>query len=121
MPILLATIGLTQFVNQAGNNPGPGDRYGTAESLTQIENKLIQDRSELKAQMVLIQANFDKLDAKPTEDQVRYVLRKTDACTDVKVQDVMSNPDDSRHAAWILYLDTYSRGGVKEADQLFKK
>jgi hypothetical protein len=120
-PILLAAIGLTQFTNQVGNNPGPGDRYGTADLLAQQEQRLVSERSELPAKVAYLRANFDKLDAKPTEDQVRLVLKRTDACTDTRTQDVLNNPDESREIAWILYLDTYSRGGIKEADQLFKK
>ncbi len=119
-PILVAAIGLTGIVNLA-NNPGPGDRYGTAEALTRIEQKLVSERSELRTQEVLLRANFDKLDAKPTEDQVRQVLKQTDACTDVNTQDVLDDPDESREVAYVLYLDAYSKGGIKQADQLFKK
>ena len=74
----------------------------------------------MAVQAVRLRADFDKLDAKPTEEQVHYVLSQTDSCTDVKPQDVLANPDESREVAWVLYLDAYSRGGQKRADKLFK-
>lgn len=117
-PILLAAIGLTGLISQTGN-PGPGERYGTADSLAKIEQKLVSERSELRVQSDLIRVNFDKLNAQPTEDQVRLVLKQTDACTDVNVRGIMTDPDQSRQAAFILYLDAFSKGGIKQADSLF--
>jgi hypothetical protein len=75
----------------------------------------------LAAQVDNLRVDFDRLDAKPTEEQVRYVLSQTDSCTDVKPQDVLANPDESRKVAWVLYEDAYAKGGQKQADKLFKK
>jgi len=117
-PILLAALGLTGLVSQVGS-PGPGDRYGTDESLAQLEHQLITERSELAVQVVQLRTQFDRLNAEPTDDQIRQVLKWTDACTDVNVRDVRNNPDESREVAWILYLDAYSRHG-QAVDLLFK-
>lgn len=117
-PILLTAFGLTWFASQA-NNPGPGERYGTAESLTKIEHQLIRENPYLATQAVHLRASFDKLNPQPTEEQVRKVLGVTDACTDINVRDVMANPDESREVAWVLYLDTVSKVGPDKAKLIF--
>src|ERR1035437_7721487 len=82
-PILIAAIGLAGLINQTGNNPGPGERYGTVQSLAKLEHQLVKENPELATKAVELRANFDRLDAEPSEDQIRLVLTRTDACTGI--------------------------------------
>lgn len=120
-PILILALALSGLASQVPSNPGPGDRYGTSGSLTQLEHKLVLEHPELANQVSQLRAHFVDLNVEPTEDQIRQVLTITDACTDVNVQDVLANPDERREAAWILYLDTVSREGSQKADMFFNK
>jgi hypothetical protein len=110
-PILVGALTLAGFATQATSNPGPGDRLGTYGVLTQIQNRLVRSHPELATKAVQLRINFERLDVKPTEDQVRGVLAITDDCTDTNVQDILRDPDLSRKVAWLIYLQAYARDG----------
>lgn len=118
-PILVLAIGLSGFAMQVPSNPGPGDRYGTAGSLTHLEHQIVQEHPELASQAVQLRAKFDRLYVELTEDQLQQVLNITDSPTDIKVRDL--NPDERREAAWVLYLDTVFRENSQKVDVFFNK
>ena len=118
-PALVLALTLSGFISQVPSNPGPGDRLGTQTVLVQVQDQIIKSHPDLMFKVVKLRADFDRLNAQPTEDQVRQVLHCTDACTDVSAKDVLSDPDERREAAWLLYLDTYSREGSTKAVKLF--
>ncbi len=101
-------------------NPGPGNRLGTEEYLAAVQAKVIAANPSVAVKAAEARMAFDKLGpVQPTEEQVRYVLGIVADCTDLRVKDVLSDPDERREAAWLLYLDTYSRHGPKSAALLF--
>ena len=117
-PWLVGAMTLAGFATQVPSNPGPGDRYGTAGSLTRLQNKIVAEHPELATEMVALRVNFDNLNAEATDDQIRSVLVKTDACTDISAQDL--SPDERRNVAWLLSLDSYAREGPAAAMKLFR-
>ncbi len=117
-PLIVLSLSLAGFVSQVPSNPGVGDRMGTEAFLAQTQQSIISSHPGLPTESSL-KVRFDALSPVLTEDQVRQVLKFTDACTDVSVKDVLSNPDERRDAAWLFYLDTYAREGPTKADQLF--
>ncbi len=119
-PLLVAVLGLALFV-QVANAQAPGAMLGTENVVESAQRKLVTERPGLVKQFTDLQSDFDKLDANPTEEQVRTVLKLTDACTDKTVKDVLSDSDLRRKVAWVLYLDTYSREGPDKANSLFVK
>jgi len=118
-PSIVLALGLAGLATQVPANPGPGDRYGTAESLTRLQNKLVAEHPGLAAKTVALLVDFDKLNAEqPTDEQIRSVLVKTEACTDINVQDL--TPDERREVAQLLYLDSYAREGPVAAREFFR-
>ncbi|HEY0221024.1 MAG TPA: hypothetical protein VGC58_02255 [Candidatus Paceibacterota bacterium] len=99
----------------------PGDQLGTERLLASAESQVNRDYPWVKAQVQSLRTEFDRLNANPTEDQVREVLSVLEPCTDKQVEEVLSNPDDRREAAWLLYLSTYGKEGPQKAKQLFKQ
>jgi hypothetical protein len=116
-PFLVGALTFGGLATQVQSNPGPGDRYGTAQSLTRLQNKIVVEHPELAAKTAELRVNFNNLDAKPTEDQVRLVLKQTDSCTDINVQDL--SPSERHEIAWILYIDSYAREGPVAAREIF--
>ncbi len=99
----------------------PGQRLGTEAVLVSVEEKMAKENPWLPTQSESLRANFDRLNPTPTEEQVRYVLSLLEPCTDTEVHDVLSDPAQRREAAWLYYLDTYSRYGAQRANQLFAR
>lgn len=120
-PILLVAYGILGFAAIPGT-PGVGDRLGTRGILTAAQNKVVRANPALAANTVALRADFDQLRERPepTEDEIKAVLKITDACTDVSVQDVMKDSELRKQVAWIMYLDTYSRGDPKKSLELYK-
>lgn len=118
-PVIVLALGLAGFVTQVPSNPGPGDRFGTVGVLNSSQNKVVAVRPNLPTTIEGYRTNFNRLNSVPTEDQINRVLMLTDACTDTQAKDVLSNPDMTRDAGWLLYLDTASREGIVKADSLF--
>ncbi len=118
-PVLVLALGLAGFVSQVPSNPGPGDRLGTDGLLRSSQNRVMEIRSGLPTRVDNLKTSFSKLNAIPSQDQIQKVLMMTDACTDTRAEDVLSDPDMTRDTAWLLYLDTVSREGVPKADLLF--
>lgn len=117
-PILVLALGLSGLASQVPTgNPGLGDRFGTADSLARLEHQIVKENPQIAAQTAALRARFDSLGLSPSDEQIGQVLNLTDACTDIRVQDL--NPDERREAGWLLYLDTVSRRGAKAADSLF--
>lgn len=119
-PVLVLFLGLGGLAHQV-QSPGPGDRAGSEAVLAGMNDGFVAAHPELPEQARTLKANFDKTGFTPTEDQVGQVLRHTDACTDTSVKDVLSDPDKRWEAAWLFYLDTYSRDGPVAADKLFRR
>jgi hypothetical protein len=111
--IVVLALGFSELASQVPANPGPGDRYGTAGYLTRLQNQIVKEHPELAAKVLELRTEFDKNSIVLTEEQIRSVLAKTDACTDINVRDL--GPDDRRKVAWILFLDSYAREGPDAA------
>lgn len=118
-PLIVAILGLAGFASQVPEKMGPGDRYGTASYLADIEKKLAADHPELAREYQELRAEFERINPQPSEGMVRQVLAHTDACTDVSGQDVLSDPDERREAAWLYYLNTYAREGPYNIERFF--
>ncbi len=116
--IALSLAGFTQYLTAAGL---PGDQLGSQALLESAQEQLVKDAPWLPMQMASLRVDFDKLEAEPTEDQVRQVLSILEPCSDMTVKEVMKNPDERREAAWLLYLDVYVKEGKTKAEQLFNK
>ena len=119
-PALVLSLALSGFAYQV-NTQAPGNLMGTDAVLEQVQAKIVNANSGLPTQVNNLKVEFEKISAEPTEEQVRTVLKFTDACTDATVKDVLSSPVKRREAAWLLYLDVYSREGPKSANSLFAK
>lgn len=117
--LVAVAVALAGFVHLV-NAEAPGNLMGTDGVLMEAQKQIVLDHPGLPAQVEKVEIEFEKLDVVPTEDQIRYVLGFTDACTDTSVQDVLSNPDRRREAAWLFYLDTWSREGPDKANALWK-
>lgn len=97
----------------------PGQRMGTEAVLESVQKEMVKKNPWLPIQTESLRAGFDRIDPTPTEEEVRHVLSLLEPCTDEEVKDVLSNPAQRREAAWLYYLDTYSRYGAGRANQLF--
>lgn len=124
-PAVVLALSLSGFVYQA-NSQAPGNLMGTDGVLQEVQKQVVakamkDSKGDLTAKVAGLKMEFDKVASDPTEEQVRTVLNFTDACTDATVKDVLSDPDKRREAAWLLYLDVYSREGPARANSLFPK
>lgn len=116
--LALTLAGFTHYLSASGL---PGDQLGSQALLESAQKQLVKDAPWLTMQMASLRADFDKLGAEPTEDQVRQILSILEPCSDMTVKEVMKNPDERREAAWLLYLDVYVKEGRTKAEQLFNK
>lgn len=114
-PILVLALGLSGFAAQVPSNPGPGDRHETDKSLAQLEQSIVREKPELTGRVASLQANFNKLYANIPAGQLEQTSGATDPCTESSLK----NPDSRREAAWILYLDAYSRNGPATDSMFF--
>ena len=103
---------------QAG---APGQMMGTESVMQSLQNEVLKTHPWLTTQVDSLRKDFDNFNVHPTEDQVRYVLSILEPCTDESVEDVLSDPELAREAAWLLYLDSYAREGPRAANQLFRQ
>ena len=117
-PVLGLTLSGFGFFIQ---NHGPGDRIGADALMKSVGDEMVQVNPALPAQVENLRRRFEALEPVLTEDQARQVLKCTDACTDASVDGILSSPELSREAAWLLYLDTYAREGHERADIIFRK
>jgi hypothetical protein len=117
-PIIILALSFGGLVHEM-QSPGVGDRMGTDAVLAQVQSEIVSTHPGLPMQVDGLKKSFEALSPKPTDAQIRQVLKFTDACTDASVKDVLSNPDKRREAAWLLYLYVYSREGPMKADKLF--
>jgi hypothetical protein len=115
-PILVLALSLLGFAAQVESNPGPGDRLGTDSVLSQVEQKVVKDHPDLAQKAVELRAHFDDLDLEPNESG--RALDAIDSCT---ISGDFSDKKERREAAWLLYLDTYSRLGERRANELFRR
>jgi hypothetical protein len=118
--IIVLAVGLSGLGGHVSANPGPGDRYGTSSILNAAGDRLVREHPELVAKVAEVRQRFQALkNTEPNEEQVRKVLRVTDAATDARVRDVMADPERRKEAAWLIYLDVYGREGPQAAAKLF--
>ncbi len=118
-PVIVLALTLGGLAYEVQQSPGPGDRMGTEAVLMQVQKGIIATHPSLPTKVDTLKVIFDTLSPVPTEDQVNQVLKYTDACTDVSAKDILSNPTSRREAAWLIYLDVYSREGPGAASKLF--
>lgn len=119
--LLVMALSLTGFFQYVSASGLPGDQIGSEVILESAQKQIVADYPWLPAQLESLRSDFDKLNAEPSEDQVRLVLSILEPCTDAVVEDVLKDPTKRREAAWLLYLDTYMRLGRTQAEQLFNK
>jgi hypothetical protein len=118
-PILVLALTLTGFVHEV-RAPGPGDRMGTVGVLSQLQQEIVKQHPDLPGRAHDLEGAFAVFEPALSEDAASYILSNTDACTDVSAEDILSDTDRRREAAWLFFLDTYSREGPMKAEQLFR-
>ncbi len=117
--LVIAAVGMAGLVS-AVNSQAPGDLLGTNSVLESYQEKLVVAQPNLPGKIQVLRMEFDRFDVVLTDEQVKYVLKFSDACTDAAVKDVLSNPDKRREAAWIYFLDLWSREGPVAANKLLQ-
>jgi hypothetical protein len=117
--LLVLALGLAGFSQWASTSGPPGDSGGTEAMMNSAYTQLVKYYPWLPTQVESLRADFYKLKAEPSDEQVRHVLSILEPCTDMTVEEVQKDPAKRREAAWLLYLDTYAREGPKAAQQLF--
>ncbi len=115
--LVVMAIGLSAYVEKV-NAQTPGSVLGTDQVMQGVQTNIVNEHPQLVSLLTQMQMDFSKSEVFPTEEQVRYVLSRTDSCTDRTVKDVLSDPDRRREVALIFYLDTYSKEGPKAAENV---
>lgn len=118
-PLLVALLGLGGFAYES-KGPDSGGSLGPEVVLRQVQTKLTSDTVSSPTVDVL-KTGFGQLKGEPTKEQVAYVVAITCDCAPSLVQDILADEKMRREAAWLLYLDVYSKSGPKEAALIFKK
>ncbi len=118
--LVIAAVGMAGLVSYV-QGQAPGNLMGTTAVLEKYQAQIVAQNPNLPGQVQVARMEFDKYEVRLTDEQVRYVLKFTDACTDANVRDVLSDPDKRREAAWIFFLDLWSREGPVAANKLLEK
>jgi hypothetical protein len=113
-PLAVSVLGLSVLATYSQSQPlGPGQRMGSDAALSSIEHQLLNDNPGLAKQLADLRADFDRTESVPTEEDIRSILRYTDACTDVEPRDILRDDQLRDEAGWLYYLDTRRRVKVK--------